>query len=116
MTDYLEMLFAPREEFGQGGEDIPALRALREEHEPKQLPKAVMAREEPEAEPSPNLTRDVEVFFKPLLRPGEETPLEGEKESVFFRMRPPDGQRGAEELERKLRRDSRRYDSGFYRY
>ena len=46
MTDYLEMLFVPRGEFEQGGEDIPALRAPREEHEPEQLPKAVMARED----------------------------------------------------------------------
>ena len=116
MTDYLEMLFVPRGEFEQGGEGLPALRALREEHEPEQLPKAVIAREETAAETSPKPERDVEVFFRPLSRPGEEVPLEGEKEPGFSRMRPPDGQRGAEELERKLRRDSRRYDSGFYRY
>ena len=116
MTDDLEMLFAPRGEFEQGGEGLPALRALREEHEPEQLPKAVIAREETAAETSPKPERDVEVFFRPLSRPGEEPPFEAEKQPEAFRMLRPDEQRGAEELERKLRRDSRRYDSGFYRY
>ena len=116
MTDYLEMLFAPRGEFEQGGEDIPALGALREEHEPEQLHRAVMTREENAAKTPPKPAGDVEVFFRPLSRPGEEPPLEEDKQSGFPRLRPPDGYSGAEELERKLRRDSRRYDSGFYRY
>lgn len=116
MTDYLEMLFAPRGEFEQGGEEIPALRALREEHEPEQLHKAAIVREESTEEASPKPAGDVEVFFKPLGRPGEEPPIAEEKQPGFPRMGPPDGQRGAVELERKLRRDSRRYDSGFYRY
>ena len=48
MTDYLEMLFLPRGDLEQGGEEIPALRGLREEHEPEQMRKAVLTQEESE--------------------------------------------------------------------
>ena len=116
MTDYLEMLFLPRAELEQGGEEIPALRGLREEHEPEQMRKAVLTQEQSGAEASTKPVRDVEVFFRPVTRPGEETPIEEGERPGFSRMLRPRVEDSSEELERKLRRDSRRYDSGFYRY
>ena len=116
MTDYLEMLFLPRGDLEQGGEEIPALRGLREEHEPEQMRKAVLTQDESERETSPKPLRDVEVFFESVTRPGEEPSLEEGERPRFSRMLRPTVEGSAEELERKLRRDSRRYDSGFYRY
>ena len=116
MIDYLELLFVPDVKKEQGGEEFPALSGLKVESEPVEVGRAVIPGAEEGEKISTKPAGDVEVFRRELLRLGEETPRDSERTSGFAALRPRNGERAAEELERRLRRDSRRYDSGFYRY
>ena len=116
MTDYLERIFLVEEKnVGGGGEDGRTTVAV-VEGEAAQFRRPEIPAAEPVEEMSTNSGRDVEVPARPLVHPGEEPPFEGEKDPGFIPRRPVDVERAGEELERRLRRDSRRYDSGFYRY
>ena len=116
MTDYLERIFLAEEKnVGGGGEaERPAAAGVETETEEFRRPELPAA--EPVEEMSTNPSRDVEIPARPGVRLGEEPPFEGEKDPGFIPRRPMDVERAGEELERRLRRDSRRYDSGFYRY
>lgn len=116
MIDYLEMLFLPEEAKQMGGEEIPALPGQKVEHEPVDFRTVSLPDGEEPKEASTKAAGDVEVLDPGRVRLGSEPvaePGEGFSLSVS-RMR--EQANGEEKLERRLRRDSRRYDSGFYRY
>lgn len=116
MTDYLERLFLT-EEKNVGGEEVVAVPAASgAEGETAQLRRPDIPAAEPVEEMSTNPSWDVEIPARPGVRLGEEPPFEREEDLQFIPHRPMDVERAGEELERRLRRDSRRYDSGFYRY
>ena len=127
MIDYLERLFVREEHRWEGEEDISFPSPLRMEEEAEELPVSRIREEQwqqeaarrpertlnvpeegtrrlpselPESLPHPVLSRE-EPGFQPYSFP----------EPYLFRETD-----GAQELERRLRRDSRRYDSGFFLY
>ena len=127
MIDYLERLFIREEHLREGEEDISSPSPLRMAEEAEELPVARIREEQwqqesvprhertlsmpeegtrrlqaelPESLPRPVLSRE-EPGFQPYSFP----------EPYLFRETD-----GAQELERRLRRDSRRYDSGFFLY
>ena len=116
MTDYLERLFLPEGEKMAAGEEISLPAAVRVDAEAAEFRTLVIPEGEQAEEMSTNPSRDVDVFSGRTVRPGEEVPgepvLRGEVSHRPSRI----GERVEEDLERRLRRDSRRYDSGFYRY
>ena len=116
MIDYLELLFLPKEAKQTGGEEIPARSGQKVEHEPVEFRTVSLPEGEEPKEASAKAAGDVEVLDPGRVRLGSEPVAEtGEGFSMSVsRMR--EQPNGAEELERRLRRDSRRYDSGFYRY
>ena len=116
MIDYLEMLFLPEEAKQMGGEEIPALPGQKVEHEPVEFRTVSLPDGEEPKEASTKAAGAVEVLDPGRVRLGSESVAEtGEGFSLSVsRMR--EQPNGAEKLERRLRRDSRRYDSGFYRY
>ena len=116
MIDYLELLFLPKEAKQTGGEEIPARSGQKVEHEPVEFRTVSLPEGEEPGEMSTKTVGDVEGFDLGRVRLGSEPVAEtGEGFSLSVsRMR--EQPNGAEELERRLRRDSRRYDSGFYRY
>ena len=116
MTDYLERLFLTEEKNVSGEEVVAVPAASGAEGETAQLRRPDIPASEPVEEMSTNPDRDVEVPARAGMRLGEEPPFEGEEKPGFTSRRPMDVERAGEELERRLRRDSRRYDSGFYRY
>lgn len=116
MIDYLELLFLPKEAKQTGGEEIPARSGQKVEHEPVEFRTVSLPEGEEPKEASTKAAGDVEVLDPGRVRLGSEPVAEtGEGFSLSVsRMR--EQPNGVEELERRLRRDSRRYDSGFYRY
>ena len=116
MIDYLELLFLPKEAKQTGGEEIPARSGQKVEHEPVEFRTVSLPEGEEPKEASTKAAGAVEVLDPGRVRLGSEPVAEtGEGFSMSVsRMR--EQPNGAEELERRLRRDSRRYDSGFYRY
>ena len=128
MIDYLERLFVREEHQREGEEDIASPSFLQMEEDVEALPvsrirdeaqwqsEAVrrleqalsvpesgnrrLPAEQPESLPRPVLTRE-EAAFEPYSFPERHFSRETD---------------GAQELERRLRRDSRRYDSGFFLY
>ena len=127
MIDYLERLFVREEHQWEGEEDIASPSPLRVEaaeelpvsrirdeeqwrqEAARRLERALrvpesgnrrLPAEQPESLPRPVLSRE-EPGFEPYVFP----------ETYSFRETD-----GAHELERRLRRDSRRYDSGFFLY
>ena len=116
MTDYLERIFLVEEKNAGGGGEADRTTVAVVEGEAAQFRRPEIPAAEVVEEMSTNPGRDVEFPAPPVVRPGEEPPFEGEKNPGFIPRRPMDVERAGEELERRLRRDSRRFDSGFYRY
>ena len=115
MIDYLELLFLPEAEKREGGEEIPTLPVQKIDSETVAFQSSGMQSELREEEISTKPAEDVEVFFKKPVRIGEEAPVEDERTTGFVFSRSWARER-PEELERRLKRVGRRYDSGFYRY
>ena len=116
MTDYLELLFLPEAENMRGGEDIPALSGVKTERDPVDFRIPVIPEEERVEETSTKVGGDVEIFLPGRSRVPSE-PLQETERPTAVTVPRRQGEAGvAQELERRLRRDSRRYDSGFYWY
>ena len=116
MIDYLEQLFRIEEEKEQGGEEISALPGVKPDSEPVEFRVPAIPEGEEVVRVSTKPAWDVENFTAGRQLPGTEPVQEGEAPSTApvapRRERSEEGR----ELERRLRRASRRYDSGFYRY
>lgn len=103
MTDYLEQFFV-----------------VREENEPEQ--NALRARADSAAEASAEEKKsnksaeNVETDGVNLVRRVQQELSLPEAEQYRFPIRRAVGEKAGEDLEHRLRRDSRRYDSGFYWY
>jgi len=109
MIDYLEGLFSiPR----QDREQARQVRAALPEGEEPQWGRLPRAEEEAVAEMVLPRMGEEEIQLRTLTRPGEERPEEGRGERVSLRRVQVNGE--SEGLERRLRRESRRYDCGFY--
>lgn len=116
MIDYLERLFtlpAQSEAQGEQQPEIPGAKAEGEQVEI--LSPTLPAGEEPEFR-STKTVRDVEVPSGTAVRAVEEFLADFEGGQQRLTVRRPGQTREGEGLERRLRRDSRRYDSGFYWY
>ena len=112
MIDYLESLFVQnREEEPEAGEGEARASPLSQEPEWR---KVAHPEEETVKEMRLPDVGEQEVDFRRLTRPGEERPVEGARDGVELRRAEP--ARESERMERRLRRESRRYDCGFYRY
>lgn len=110
MTDYLEGLFAgPREERGEEPEVLRG-RGLSAE-EPVWVGNVRLAGEVVKEMGLPE-RREPEVEFRFLTRPEGEDVREEKRTAVS--LRGPLWEREGERWEKKLRRESRRYDGGFY--
>ena len=116
MIDYLEQLFLPEAKNMKDGEDLPALPGIKVEQEQVEFRVPAIPEGESVEEVSTKAGGDVEIFLPPGSRVLPESPQEAERNSTASAPRRQEETAGAQELERRLRRDSRRYDSGFYRY
>ena len=116
MIDYLELLFLSEEEKQPGGEEIPAPPGRKVESEPVEFRTAPMTEGEEAREISTKPLVDVEAFEPNRAGLPPEPVTETGVGFVLPAANRQGRSDGAEELERRLRRDSRRYDSGFYRY
>ena len=116
MIDYLEQLFLVEAENMQGGEEIPALPRMKVEQELVDFRAPVIPEGEVVEEVSTKAGGDVEIFLPRSSRVLSEPLQEAERTSAVPVFRRREEAAGVQELEHRLRRDSRRYDSGFYRY
>jgi len=109
MIDYLEGLFSIPQQDKEQTRQVRAALPAGEEPQWRRLPRV-----EEEGVKEMGLPRVDEeaVQLRTLTRPGEERPEEGRRERVSLRRVQVNGE--SEALERRLRRESRRYDCGFY--
>ena len=127
MIDYLERLFIREEHLREGEEDISSPSPLRMEEEAEELPVSRIREEQWQQESVPRHERTLSMPEEGTRRLPAERP-ESLPHPVLSREEPgfqpysfpepyPFRERdGTQELERRLRRDSRRYDSGFFLY
>lgn len=114
MIDYLEQFFLEEEPRREEG-TLTASGAAFFEETVGIAPRGVPA--EPELpEVSTNLSQAVEVFQNTIVQNFEYTPADQARQAEIIPISRPAVEWAGEGLERRLRRDSRRYDSGFYWY
>ena len=121
MIDYLERLFLQEEHQWEGEEDGSSPSPLRMEDEPQRpeelgRQEVLWQLEQALSVPEAGKGRLASEQVQPMPRPGlsRETPaLENYPVPEIYRSREQDG---SQELEHRLRRNSRRYDSGFFLY
>ena len=114
MIDYLEQFFLEEEPRREEG-TLTASGAAFSEGTAGNVALSVPA--EPESpEVSTNPSRTVEVFQNTTVQNFEYTLANPARRAAGFPISRPAVERAGEGLERRLRRDSRRYDSGFYWY
>ena len=114
MIDYLEQFFLEEEPRREEGTLTASGAAFSEGTAGNE---ALSVPAEPESpEVSTNPSRTVEVYQSTTVQNFEYTPPDPARQADIIPISRPAVERAEEGLERRLRRDSRRYDSGFYWY
>ena len=115
MIDYLEQFFLETAQPQREEGTLTAFQAAFSEENAGNVTLSVPT--EPErSEVSTDPSRTVEVYQSTTVQNFEYTPPDPARQADIIPISRPAVERAEEGLERRLRRDSRRYDSGFYWY